>query len=256
VAAGDLGARAPATSGASLGRLTESFNEMAERLETNERRRRELLADIAHELRTPLQVMRGSLEGMLDGVHQVDPERLAMLVTQTETMARLLDDLHTLSMAEAGVLELHMEPVDPRGLVEGTIDTFAGDARQRGVRLDTEIDDHLPATIDVDPVRIREVLANLTTNALRHTPRDGTVTVSVADAADGIIRFEVLDTGPGIPPDERATIFDRFVSSADTGGTGLGLAIAKRLVETHDGRIEALDAPGGGTTMRVDLPVP
>jgi signal transduction histidine kinase len=105
-------------------------------------------------------------------------------------------------------------------------------------------------------VRIREVLANLTTNALRHTPRDGTVTVSVADAADGIIRFEVLDTGPGIPPDERATIFDRFVSSADTGGTGLGLAIAKRLVETHDGRIEALDAPGGGTTMRVDLPVP
>jgi len=252
VAAGELGARAPAAEGGSLARLSGSFNEMADQLETNERRRREMLADIAHELRTPLQVMRGSLDGMIDGVHSVDTERLGVLVAQTETMARLLDDLRTLSMAEAGVLELHVEPMDPRMAVERTVETFAGAARDAGVALRAEVADGLPTTIEVDPVRVDEVLANLVTNALRHTPRDGVVTVAAASAGD-VLRFEVRDTGPGIPPDERAAIFDRFVTSADAGGTGLGLAIAKRLVQAHGGTIEATDAPGG-TVMRVDLP--
>jgi signal transduction histidine kinase len=101
---------------------------------------------------------------------------------------------------------------------------------------------------------LREVLANLVTNALRHTPRGGQVTVSFDEVAGGLVRFEVRDSGPGIPPDERAAVFDRFVTSSDVGGSGLGLAIAKRLVEAHGGRIEARDAPSGGTTMRLDLP--
>ena len=235
VATGDLRARASAAGSGALARLAGSFNQMAEQLETNERRRRELLADIAHELRTPLQVMRGSLEGMIDGVHPVDAERLGMLVAQTETMARLLDDLRTLAMAEAGVLELHVEPIDPRAVVEDTIETFAVAARDAGVGL-------------------RPSLGNLVTNALRHTPRDGAVAVS-ARPVEGHVRFEVRDTGPGIPPDERATIFDRFVTTADAGGTGLGLAIAKRLVQAHGGTIHALDSQGAGTTMRIDLPV-
>jgi len=176
-----------------------------------------------------------------------------VLVVQTETMARLLDDLRTLSMAEAGVLELHVEPMDPRAAVERTLETFGAAARDAGVRLTAAIDHGLPVTIDADPVRVREVLANLVTNALRHTPRDGVVIVAAASAGD-VVRFEVRDSGPGIPPDERAAIFDRFVTSADAGGTGLGLAIAKRLVLAHGGTIEATDAPGGGTMMRVDLP--
>ena len=253
VAAGELRARAPATDGGSLARLSGSFNEMAEQLETNERRRREMLADIAHELRTPLQVMRGSLDGMIDGVHPVDTERLRCARRRRPTtMARLLDDLRTLSMAEAGALELHVEPMDPRMAVERTVETFAGAARDAGVALRAEVADGLPTTIEVDPVRVDEVLANLVTNALRHTPRDGVVTVAAALAGD-VLRFEVRDTGPGIPPDERAAIFDRFVTSADAGGTGLGLAIAKRLVLAHGGTIEATDAPVG-TVMRVDLP--
>ena len=254
VATGDLRARASAAGSGALARLAGSFNQMAEQLETNERRRRELLADIAHELRTPLQVMRGSLEGMIDGVHPVDAERLGMLVAQTETMARLLDDLRTLAMAEAGVLELHVEPIDPRAVVEDTIETFAVAARDAGVGLRPSLDAALPATIEVDPVRMREVLGNLVTNALRHTPRDGAVAVS-ARPVEGHVRFEVRDTGLGIPPDERATIFDRFVTTADAGGTGLGLAIAKRLVQAHGGTIHALDSQGAGTTMRIDLPV-
>jgi signal transduction histidine kinase len=157
-------------------------------------------------------------------------------------------------MAEAGVLELSVESMDPRVTVEDTIESFGGTALDAGVRLHAEIGGGLPASIDADPMRMREVLANLVTNALRHTPRDGAVTVAASGAGD-LVRFEVRDTGPGIPPDERAAIFERFVTSADAGGTGLGLAIAKRLVQAHGGTIEALDAPGGGTTMRVDLPV-
>lgn len=252
VASGELEARVPAASGATLARLTTSFNQMAERLETNELRRRELLADIVHELRTPLQVMRGSVEGMLDGVYPLDAERLRVVVDQTETMARMLDDLRTLSMAEAGVLELHVEPLDPRAVVEHTVETFAVTARDAGVQLRGEIDEGLP-TIDADPVRVREVLANLATNALRLTPDGGSVTVS-AHAGDDGLRLEVRDSGPGIPPAERHAIFDRFVTTADAGGTGLGLAIAKRLVQAHGGTIVAMDAPGGGTLMRVDLP--
>ena len=253
VTAGELETRAAQRGGGALGRLTDSFNLMAERLETDERRRRELLADIAHELRTPLQVIKGTVEGMLHGVYPSDPERLRPIVDQTETMARLLDDLRTLSMAEAGMLRLHRESVDPRAVVDDVLDAFRSMAQDGDVRVRSAIGEVAPATIEVDPVRLSEVLTNLVANAVRHTPRGGTVTVRIVEVADWV-RFEVEDTGDGIPEAERSAVFDRFVTSADTGGTGLGLAIAKRLVEAHGGSIEAVEAPGGGTIVRFVLP--
>ena len=225
VAGGDYAARVDPASG-QLGRMAGAFNEMASRLETNERRRRELLADIAHELRTPLQVIRGSVEGMLDGLYPAERNRLQGVVDETELMARLLEDLRTLSMADEGVLVLEREPTDVGAIAEDVVRPFEDAATAGGVTL--TLDRGEVRTFAADPVRVR-------------------------DAGVGML-LEVDDTGPGIAPDRRTAVFDRFVRSADTGGSGLGLAIAKRLVDAHGGTIEALEAPGGGTRMRVTLP--
>jgi signal transduction histidine kinase len=253
VAGGDYATRVPDTEARQLGRLTASFNEMAERLQTNERRRRELLADVAHELRTPLQVIRGTLEGMLDGLYPADPERLRPLLDETIVMARLLDDLRTLSMAEAGVLELHRETVDPLALVDDAVQTLRPVAERANVRLDP-IHAGVLGTIEADPVRLAEVLSNLLTNAIRHTPAGGRVTVGANGETAGAVSFAVDDTGRGIPVELLPFVFDRFVTSADTDGTGLGLAIAKRLVEAHGGWIEATSNAEGGTTIRFSIP--
>lgn len=256
VASGDYGVRVPPSRARQLARLTTAFNDMAERLETNERRRRELLADVAHELRTPLQVIRGSAEGMLDGLYPLEPERLRTMLDETVVMARLLDDLRTLSMAEAGVLELHREPVDPVGLVDDALAAFRTSAIEAGVTLNAVRDAGAPSTIEADPVRLGEVLANLMTNALRHTPSGGTVTIRVAPGVVGAtgVTFAVEDTGPGIDPELLPHVFDRFTTSAGTDGTGLGLAIARRLVEAHGGAIDARRGDRGGTAIVFGVP--
>ncbi len=253
VAGGDYSVRVDASGSRQLGRLTEAFNEMTERLQTDERRRRELLADVAHELRTPLQVIRGMVEGMIDGLYPSDPEHLRTLIDETTMMARLLDDLRTLSMAEAGVLKLHPEALDPRRLATDSVDAFRAMADEAGVSIGTEPAPDTPKHIEADPVRLQEVLANVLTNALRHTPVGGAVTVRVGAAGDDV-SFEVEDTGPGIPADRLALVFDRFVSSADVGGTGLGLAIAQRIVQAHGGSIEAIAPASGGTRIRIVVP--
>ena len=251
VAHGEYATRVPDASSRQLGRLTVAFNEMAERLETNERRRRELLGDIAHELRTPLQVLRGSVEGMLDGLYPIEPKRLEALLDETLVMSRLLDDLRTLSMAEEGVLQLHPESVDPRALAEDAVRSFEAAAAAADVTVQVEAGGPV-APLDADPVRVGEVLANLLANAIRHTPAGGRVDVRVRDTSDAV-SFEVADTGPGIATEQLDRVFDRFVRS-DTGGTGLGLAIAKRLVQAHGGTIEAAGRPGGGTAIRFTIP--
>jgi signal transduction histidine kinase len=253
VAGGDYTPRVDDPGSRQLGRLTGAFNQMTERLQTNEDRRRELLADVAHELRSPLQVIRGTVEGMLDGLYPVEPGRLRPLLDETTMMARLLDDLRTLSMAEAGVLPLDRETVDPRGVADDAVQAFRSMAEAAGVTLEAQHSSDAPAQLEADPVRLAEILANLVTNAVRHTPRGGHVTVRVSPAADGAA-FEVQDTGPGIPEDQLQIVFDRFVTSADAGGTGLGLAIAKRLVEAHGGAIEASSPATGGTTIRLEIP--
>jgi signal transduction histidine kinase len=249
VADGDYTPRVNDPGTSQLGRLAGAFNQMTERLETNEDRRRELLADVAHELRSPLQVIRGTVEGMLDGLYPADPERLRPLLDETIVMARLLDDLRTLSMAEAGVLPLHRETVDPRVVADDVVQAFRSMAEDAGVTLEVQVTAGAPTQLDADPVRLAEILANLVTNAVRHTPHGGRVAVRISSVADGAL-FEVQDTGPGIPEDQLRIVFDRFVTSADAGGTGLGLAIAKRLVEAHGGIIEAWSPTSEGTTIR------
>ena len=251
VAGGDYTTRVGEVPGRPYQRLAGAFDEMTTRLQTNEERRRELLADVAHELRTPLQAIRGATEGMLDGLYSADAEHLRPVLERTDVMARLLDDLRTLSMAEAGVLELHRETVDPRAAVEDSVAAIR--STSDGVTIEV-VDEGAPATIEADPVRLEEILTNLLANAARYTPSDGRVAVTIsADGPHGA-RFVVDDTGPGIPAAQLEHVFDRFVRSADRGGTGLGLAIAKRLVEAHGGTIDAGAAPGGGTRMRFDIP--
>ena len=169
-------------------------------------------------------------------------------------MARLLDDLQTLSTAEAGALRLHREPVDPGQLVEDAVAAFRSAAGAAGVAVESRVAGGLPA-LDVDPTRIGQVLTNLLSNAVRHTPRGGSVIVSAEPARDRPgVALVVADTGPGIAPDVLAHVFDRFVRGAQSGGAGLGLAIARSLVQAHGGEISADSPPGGGTTMRFVLP--
>jgi signal transduction histidine kinase len=252
VAAGDYGARVQARGPDEVRRLAQSFNQMTERLEANEAQRRHLLADVAHELRTPLSVIRGNVEGMLDGLYPLDQAHLGPVLEETAVMARLLDDLQILSTAEAGALRLHRERVEPASLAEDAAAAFQARAGTAGVRLDWRAAPGLPE-LDVDPVRIGEVLANLLSNAVRHTPAGGSVRV-VVEPSPGGVAFTVADTGGGIAPEDLPHVFNRFVKSRDSGGAGLGLAIAKSLVEVHGGTITAESRPGGGTTMRFVLP--
>jgi signal transduction histidine kinase len=252
VADGDLSARARVQGPPDVRDLASAFNRMAERLERNERQRRDLLADVAHELRTPLSVIRGRVEGMRDGLYEVDGEHLELIERETDVMARLLEDLQLLSNAEAGALPLHRERLDPTELVDAVVAAYRAKADEAGVALETGSDDDVPL-LAVDRVRIGEVLSNLVSNALRHTPAGGTVTLRMIHADAGVA-FEVADTGEGIPADELATVFDRFAKSPESRGAGLGLAIAKSLVQAHGGSISAASEPGRGTTIRFVLP--
>jgi len=255
VAGGDYDVRLREQGFGDMRRLAQSFNEMTERLGANERRRRELAADLAHELRTPLSVIQGNAEGMLDGLYPMDAAHLEPVLEETKVMARLLEDLQTLSTAEAGALRLHREPVEAATLVDDAIATFRTRADAKDVRLNRTVADGLPM-LDVDPVRVGEVLANLLSNALRHTPSGGTVTVSAEAAPDGGVAFAVADTGPGIAAEDLPHVFDRFVKGEGSRGAGLGLAIARSLVRAHDGELTAESDPGQGTAMRFSLPIP
>jgi len=252
VAGGDYGTRVQARGPGEVRRLAHSFNQMAERLAANEAQRRGLLADVAHELRTPLSVIRGNVEGMLDGLYPADEAHLGPILEETAVMSRLLDDLQTLSTAEAGVLRLYRERVDPGSLVQDAVAAFRARADAAGVTLQWRAAAGAPE-LDVDPVRIGEVLANLLSNAVRHTPRGGSIAAVVEPSAAGVA-FTVSDTGRGIDAADLPYVFDRFVKSADSGGAGLGLAIARSLVQAHGGRITADSEPGRGTTMRFVLP--
>ena len=251
VAAGDYQTRVQERGPREVQRLGRAFNEMTERLGTNEARRRQLLADVAHELRTPLSVIQATLEALIDGLYPLDEAHLRAILAESRGMSRLLDDLQTLSTAEAGALTLHREPTEPRQLIDAAVKSFTLQASENGVRLEGGTVGTIPA-IDVDPFRIAEVLSNLVSNALRHTPAGGEVRVTAVATEHGV-EFSVADTGTGISPDRLPHVFDRFSRSADSPGAGLGLAIAKTLVEVHGGRIRAESGPGG-TTIVFTLP--
>jgi two-component system, OmpR family, sensor histidine kinase BaeS len=258
VAAGDYTTRVAEYGPPPIRALARAFNTMTERLQKHDQVRRDLMADVAHELRTPLTVIQGKLEGLLDGVYPRDEHQLNALVEETHVLSRLIEDLRTVALSESGALKLEKESTDVDALARDVVQAFDGEASERGVTLRIAASEHL-SPLAVDPVRIREVLSNLVTNALRHTPAGGTVDVRVyedrsAEAVDGATAVDVRDTGSGMSPDEIARAFDRFHKGPGSRGSGLGLTIARGLITAHGGEIHASSAPGSGTTMTFTLP--
>jgi signal transduction histidine kinase len=266
VASGDYEARVVERGTPFLRRVARAFNEMTEKLQAQDRQRRQLMADIAHELRTPLTIVQGRLEGLVDGVYPRDEAQLTEVLEETRTLSRLVDDLRTLSNAEAGSLSLHKEPTDLAVLIHDAVGTFAAEAAAAQVTL--RVDDHseLPL-VDVDPLRVREVMLNLLANALRHTSAGGAITVT-AGARTYTVRtattrpddtrmivVSISDTGSGIAPADLPRIFDRFYKGATSHGSGLGLAIVRNLVIAHGGDVTATSELGRGTTITFTLPV-
>jgi len=252
VASGDFAVRVPEHGPPSLRSVASAFNSMTTRLEEQQRARRDLMADIAHELRTPLSVMQGRLEGMLDGVYPRDEHQMAQVLEDTRTLSRLVEDLRTLAHSESGTLNLVKEPTDVHGLLNETVSAFQPEARVHDVRVETTVAGEVP-TVDVDALRIREVLMNLLANAVRHSPKGAVVEVSAAaNPRDVVVR--VADRGPGIAPDDLPHVFDRFYKGNGSMGSGLGLTIARNLVAAHGGAIVARTRAGGGTVLEFTLP--
>jgi len=258
VSSGDLSARVRIASGDELAELGSTFNTMADNLQRGERLRRELTADIAHELRTPLAVIQSNLEAMVDGVYALDADHLSNVLAQTKVLTRLVDDLRTLALAEAGQLPLDRQPTDPGGLAAMVASAFRPRALEKGVTIETDIAPSLPPA-PLDTQRIYQVLSNLIDNAIRHTPDGGRIVVGARLDGGQRVMLSVRDTGSGIPQADLPFVFERFYRADKSraraeGGTGLGLAIARTIVTAHGGAVRAESEVGSGTTIQVLLP--
>jgi signal transduction histidine kinase len=255
VAEGDFSIRVPVYGPGEFSRLARSFNRMVAELERSDQLRRSLTADVAHELRTPLHIIQGNLEGLLDGLYQPMPEQLNLLLEETRQLARLVEDLRTLSLAEAGQLPLEREAVDVGELLADVVTSFSGQAEAAGVDLHVEgRAGSAPLIVQGDAGRLDQVLSNLVANALRHTSPGGRITLRAKASQDGV-RIQVTDNGSGISPEDLTNIFDRFWrGDRSRDGSGLGLAIARQLVQAHGGKIAVESQVGQGTTFTIDLP--
>ncbi len=258
IAAGDLKTRVDVRGKDEVSRVGLAFNAMAENLQRSEAARRNMLADIAHELRNPLGVIQSHLEAMLDGVFPTNPEQVASLHEETMLLTRLVDDLRDLALADAGELSLARVPTDLGLLIARATEAFKPQAGERDIKLTCEVGGNVPP-ISLDPHRIDQVLRNLLSNALRYAAEGSQVSVHLSRDADAA-RVEVRDTGPGIPPNALEHVFERFwradkSRSRQSGGSGLGLAIAQQLIQAHGGQIGATSQVGHGTTFWFTLPV-
>ena len=260
IAAGDLKTRAPlgVRGDDEISRLGRSFNAMAENLEHSETARRNMLADVAHELRNPLGVIQSHLEAMLDGVFPTNAEQIASLHDETMLLTRLVDDLREIALAEAGQLSTHRESTELGALVARVTDAFQAQAAEHQITLQCEVGASVPS-LNLDAQRIEQVLRNLVSNALRYTLAGGTVSVRMSREAN-VVRVEVADTGPGIPADALAHVFERFWRGDKSraralGGAGLGLAIAQQWIQAHGGQISVKSQLGQGTTFWFTLPL-
>ena len=258
IAQGELATQVPVRSADEIGELSASFNKMAADLDEAQRLRRQMTADIAHDLRTPLSVILGHAEGLIDGVLPADEEMFSIIHDEAIRLNRLVDDLRTLSLADAGELPLVQRPVAPEELVERAVTIHSVQAQEKAVALQTHVTPNLPE-VNVDSDRMAQVLDNLVGNALRYTPTGGAVNVSAA-RVNGSVQIQVQDSGQGIPAADLPHIFERFYRAdksrqRDGSGSGLGLAISKSIVEQHGGRISAASQPNHGTTFTIKLPI-
>jgi signal transduction histidine kinase len=255
---GDFSQRVAVDDQGEVGELAESFNAMADNLEHNEQLRRNMVADVAHELRTPLSNLNGYLEAIRDGVIKPDATTIRSLSEEGATLSQLVNELQELSLADAGELKLTYQSEDITALIEEAVTAVRTRANTKKIKLSAVFTADLPK-VNIDAYRIRQVLNNLLANALAHTGREGSITVRAQRKADDVI-VSVADTGEGISTADLPNIFERFYRvdksrARSTGGSGLGLTIAKRLVEAHGGKIWAESEPGKGSTFSFTLPV-
>jgi signal transduction histidine kinase len=255
---GDLSQRVAVETQGEIGELARAFNAMADGLARLEQLRRNMVTDIAHELRTPLSNVRGYLEALRDGVIQPTPETIASLHEEAMLLNRLVDDLQELALVEAGQLNLVRQPVQVGDVVERAVQLLEPNAREKGLGIELCLAEDLPV-IEADAERLGQVIRNLLDNALTNTPAGGEIRVS-ARAHDGQVEVSVQDTGRGIAPEHLPYVFERFYRAdqsrtRSTGGSGLGLAIVKQLVEAHGGQVWIESQPGKGTTVTFTSPV-
>lgn len=263
VARHDFSQRIKIEGNADLAEVSQAFNEMAGALARSEQQRRDLMADIAHELRTPVSVLQGNLRALLDDIYPLDKAEVARLYDEACLLARMVEDLQDLALADAGQLRLCRQPIDTAQVLRTTVESLelAAEAQQVSLSLRLPEAVSLP-TVEADPDRLAQVLRNLLLNALRHTPAGGSVTVT-AERVKGAVQVEVVDTGEGIAPADLPYVFDRFwradrswrSGEGIAGGTGLGLSVARSLVEAHGGRIWVESSLGQGCTFHFTLPM-
>jgi signal transduction histidine kinase len=258
IAAGDLSQRVQLNGHDEISQVSATFNHMAETLQRFAAERRNMIGDIAHDLRTPLSIIQSNLEAMLDGVLPTTPEELTSLHQETLHLNRLITDLRTLSLAESGQLHLQKQTVEPGSLVQQVSDRMHLSAQEKNIILETDIASDLPP-VQVDPERLMQVMTNLVDNAIRYNTNGSRVIVAVRPAK-GRIELSVSDNGPGIPPEDIPHLFERFWRAEKsrnraTGGSGLGLAIVKQLIEAHHGEVQVESQTGSGTRFTIRLPV-
>jgi two-component system sensor histidine kinase BaeS len=253
IEAGDYGVQVAERGPREVRALARAFNAMSARLAATDRSRRAFVADLTHEFRTPLAIIRGQAEGIGDGIYRGDAAHVGPILDATQSLETLVEALGTMTLADVGSLKLNLEPVDLAVLVNSSLAAFQSAADAANVRLVADLPNDLPS-VNADPARIRGVLGNLLSNAIRHTPAGGSITISARRSGD-IVTMSVRDTGEGIPEELRPRIFERFVKGAGSPGSGLGLAIAKDVVTAHGGTIEALSEVGKGTEVRFTLPI-
>jgi two-component system, OmpR family, sensor histidine kinase BaeS len=258
--AGDLAQRVPVRGSDELATLARTFNSMAASLQGSEERRQAMTADIAHELRNPLSVQRAYLEALQDGIYPVTPENLQPVLDQNILLSRLVEDLRTLALADAGELKLEKTEVDVNSLVACVLERFKLLAENRRIVVSMNLEKTAGQSPKVwgDPLRLEQILSNLMSNALRYTPEGGSIAVGISPVQDRV-EIGVHDSGPGIPQEALPHVFERFYRadrsrSRDEGGSGLGLAIARQLALAHGGELMAANDPRGGALFILRLP--
>jgi signal transduction histidine kinase len=257
VSEGDLSQQVPVRSKDELGELAQAFNKMSAELSRSINARRQMTADIAHELRTPLSLILGHAEAVHDGVLQPSTENFEIIREEATRLEHLINDLRTLSLADAGELSMQVETIEPQRLIQEVSILYQYQAQKRNIAFALEVAPNLPL-IEVDPGRITQVLTNILDNALRHTPEGGRI-LFAAREVENMVEVSVQDSGPGLSIEDLDRIFERLYRAdpsrhREDGGSGLGLAIAKSIVQAHGGQISAEAEPGSGLRIKIRLP--